>query len=173
MLACAACGWSASVLHLLGRRGLHQPWLRRTLELAKTRAGEHGTPPWLFQAISISPSPSCKALQTDLKHRIDARPRPPNGLHFSPLDYFRPRSPQHRLLTGLASLLTLRTAVWSIHESDVGVVDWHKCLVGVPPSGISTSAPLFFRAGNKGVIVTATVGDVLAALEPADGVLRT
>ena len=78
-----------------------------------------------------------------------------------------------RLLTGLVSLLSLCTAVWSIHESDVGVVDWHKHLVGVPLSGIPTTAPSFYQAGNKSLILTATVNNVLAALEPADGALRT
>lgn len=78
-----------------------------------------------------------------------------------------------RLLIALVSLLSLCITTWALHESDVGVVDWHKRLVGVPLSAIPTMAPSFHRSGNKSVILTATGNNVLAALEPADGSVRT
>jgi hypothetical protein len=77
-----------------------------------------------------------------------------------------------RLLTSVVSLLSLCAATWALHESDVGVVDWHKRLVGVPLSGLATTAPSFHRSGNKTLILTATANNVLAALEPEDGSVR-
>lgn len=102
-----------------------------------------------------------------------ACPHPPNALHFFLSGLSGHGTRDMRLLTGLASFLSLCTAVFAIHESDVGVVDWHKHLVGVPLSGIPTTAPSFYRAGNKSIILTATANNVLAALEPANGALRT
>jgi hypothetical protein len=77
-----------------------------------------------------------------------------------------------RLLTTVVSLLLLCTGNLALHETDVGVVDWHKHLVGVPLSGSISTAPSFHRTGNKSVILTATGNNVLAALDPDDGSVR-
>lgn len=77
-----------------------------------------------------------------------------------------------RLLTTVVSLLFLCTGNWALHESDVGVVDWQKHLVGLPLSGSTSTAPSFHRTGNKSIILTATGNNVLAALEPDDGSVR-
>lgn len=77
-----------------------------------------------------------------------------------------------RLLTTVVSLLFSCTGIWALHESDVGVVDWQKRLVGVPLSGSISTAPSFHHAGNKSIVLTATGNNVLAALEPDDGSVR-
>ncbi|KAF8963227.1 hypothetical protein BDZ97DRAFT_1038548 [Flammula alnicola] len=74
-----------------------------------------------------------------------------------------------RLPTTVVSLLSLCVGTWALHESDVGVVDWHKHLVGVPLTGSITTAPSFHRVANRSIILTATGNNVLAALEPVDG----
>ncbi|KAF9473948.1 DUF1620-domain-containing protein [Pholiota conissans] len=74
-----------------------------------------------------------------------------------------------RLLASAVSFLSLFAGTWALHESDVGVVDWHKHLVGVPLSGLVSAAPSFHRSGDKSLILTATANNVLAALEPEDG----
>ncbi|KAG6829349.1 hypothetical protein H0H92_004715 [Tricholoma furcatifolium] len=53
----------------------------------------------------------------------------------------------------------------ALHESDVGVVDWHKLLVGVP----QVAAPVTAPSWNADIIYTATTNNVLAALDPRDG----
>ncbi|KAF8884531.1 hypothetical protein BD779DRAFT_1443085 [Infundibulicybe gibba] len=71
----------------------------------------------------------------------------------------------------LALICVLPT--WALHESDVGVVDWHKHLVGVPLAGSISSAPIFHRFGSEGhtqsLLLTATLNNVLAALHPVNG----
>lgn len=58
----------------------------------------------------------------------------------------------------------------ALSQSQAGVVDWYKPLVGVP-----LSPPVFHRvedakkSSTKSVILVATHSNVLAALEPADG----
>ncbi|KAK2467678.1 hypothetical protein APHAL10511_000533 [Amanita phalloides] len=52
--------------------------------------------------------------------------------------------------------------VWALHESDVGVVDWHTPLIGAP-----ATAPRFHR----GLVLASTTANVLAALHPANGSL--
>ncbi|KDR78137.1 hypothetical protein GALMADRAFT_94668 [Galerina marginata CBS 339.88] len=74
-----------------------------------------------------------------------------------------------RFLATAVGLLSLCTGTWALHESDVGVVDWHKHLVGVPLSGSISTAPSFHLADNRTIILTATGNNVLAALEPEDG----
>ncbi|KAF8809912.1 DUF1620-domain-containing protein [Phlegmacium glaucopus] len=73
------------------------------------------------------------------------------------------------LLSNLVLLLTLAVTTWALHESDVGIVDWNKKLIGVPLSGSVTTAPAFHHVGNKTIILTATGNNVLAALEPENG----
>jgi ER membrane protein complex subunit 1 len=75
----------------------------------------------------------------------------------------------------LALLLTaLPAPTAALHESEVGIVDWHKPLVGVPLIGSPNTAPLFHRftvdqGVTKSVVVTATGSNVLAAIDPVDG----
>ncbi|RDB18117.1 ER membrane protein complex subunit 1 [Hypsizygus marmoreus] len=70
-----------------------------------------------------------------------------------------------------ASLVLLTAPVRALHESDVGVVDWHKLLVGVPLVGAATTAPVFHTvtSTNTSLILTATGSNVLAALDPDEG----
>ncbi|CAA7264034.1 unnamed protein product [Cyclocybe aegerita] len=75
-----------------------------------------------------------------------------------------------RLLTTAVALVSLCiSGTWALHEADVGVVDWHKKLIGVPLSGSIATSPSFHREGDKAIILTATANNVLAALEPEDG----
>jgi hypothetical protein len=62
-------------------------------------------------------------------------------------------------------------AAQALHESDVGVVDWHKHLIGVPLAGALATAPIFHRIGEKSVILTATGNNVFAALDSENGSL--
>ncbi|KAG6330871.1 hypothetical protein ID866_8220 [Astraeus odoratus] len=57
------------------------------------------------------------------------------------------------------------TVTWALHESDVGVIDWHTKLVGIPLYGDQNTAPVF----HDDLILTATSGNVLAALNATDG----
>ncbi|PFH46226.1 hypothetical protein AMATHDRAFT_70337 [Amanita thiersii Skay4041] len=69
-------------------------------------------------------------------------------------------------------LFSLSPAVWALHESDVGVVDWYKQLVGVPLSGSVDTSPVFHHGienSTEGLLLTATTGNVLAALFPTNG----
>ncbi|KAI5994746.1 hypothetical protein EDD15DRAFT_2547193 [Pisolithus albus] len=59
----------------------------------------------------------------------------------------------------LVASLSLATAGWALHESDVGVVDWHTRLVGVP---LQTTF-------HGDLILTATASNVFAALNATDG----
>ncbi|KAH9476635.1 ER membrane protein complex subunit 1 [Psilocybe cubensis] len=86
-------------------------------------------------------------------------------------------------LSGLLQLSHLTQSVYALHESDVGVVDWHKHLIGVPHSNAPVTAPSFVDVdldetetgtaikanGTKTVIVTTTGNNVLAVLDPEDG----
>ena len=74
-----------------------------------------------------------------------------------------------QVLLNLVLLLTLSITTWALHESDVGIVDWHKLLIGIPLSGSVMTAPVFHHVGNKTIVLTATGNNVLAALEPEDG----
>ncbi|TFK33104.1 hypothetical protein BDQ12DRAFT_658417 [Crucibulum laeve] len=74
-----------------------------------------------------------------------------------------------RLFALFGALLYVASTSWALHESDVGVMDWHKRLVGVPLTGSVATAPTFYTAGNKSLILTATNNNVLAALDSEDG----
>lgn len=64
------------------------------------------------------------------------------------------------------------TVSWALHEADVGVVDWHKQLIGVPLGGSLSTSPSFYQVENRSLIISATDSNVLAALEPEDGSIR-
>ncbi|PPQ71078.1 hypothetical protein CVT25_007866 [Psilocybe cyanescens] len=89
-----------------------------------------------------------------------------------------PTSATAAALSLLSLSLSFVQPAWALHESDVGVVDWHKQLIGVPLSGAVPSAPSFLHykadeGSNRTIIVTATGNNVLAALEPEDGSVCT
>ncbi|KAF4611826.1 hypothetical protein D9613_004025 [Agrocybe pediades] len=69
----------------------------------------------------------------------------------------------------LSSVSLYVGTTWALHESDVGVVDWHKHMVGIPLSGSISTSPSFHLVNGKNIILTATTNNVLAALEPEDG----
>jgi hypothetical protein len=77
------------------------------------------------------------------------------------------------LLLGLLPALFITAPTNALHESEVGVVDWHKSLIGVPLSGSLSTAPVFHRVDTgretKSVVITATDSNVLAALDPVNG----
>lgn len=58
---------------------------------------------------------------------------------------------------------------WALHESDVGVVDWYKELIGVPLLASQSTAPRFTSVDGKNLILTATKNNVLAAIEEKNG----
>ncbi|KAL4079874.1 hypothetical protein V8B97DRAFT_656854 [Scleroderma yunnanense] len=70
-----------------------------------------------------------------------------------------------RWWTSLLAASVLHTTTWALHESDVGVVDWHTKLVGVPLVDSQHTAPVF----HEDLILTATSSHVLAALNATDG----
>ena len=78
-----------------------------------------------------------------------------------------------RLLLGLITALSIAAPINALHESEVGIVDWHKSLIGVPLSGSTSTAPVFHRVDigreTKSVVITATSSNVLAALDPVNG----
>ncbi|KAJ3711601.1 DUF1620-domain-containing protein [Lentinula raphanica] len=57
----------------------------------------------------------------------------------------------------------------ALHESDAGVVDWHKSFVGVPNTDTKHTAPTFHEASQQSVLLTATSSNALAALNPLTG----
>lgn len=66
-------------------------------------------------------------------------------------------------------LLVLQSClVHAVHKSDVGLIDWYKQLVGVPLTTTANS-PTFHHVGGRDIILTATMSNVLAALDAADG----
>jgi len=62
-------------------------------------------------------------------------------------------------------LVSLGVTAWALHESDVGVVDWNRKLIGVPLHNSPHTAPVF----HGDYILTATSSNVLAALNATDG----
>lgn len=65
-------------------------------------------------------------------------------------------------------------SVWALHESEAGVVDWHKKLIGIPLAASLSTAPVFHRVGGlnestRSIVLTATESNVLAALDPVNG----
>lgn len=95
----------------------------------------------------------------------------------------------HLVRAAAAALLLIAPSASALHESDVGVVDWHKLLVGVPLVGTPVTAPTFHALDIDAttanadanatdtpldsVILTATANNVLAALNPDDGAVGT
>jgi hypothetical protein len=76
------------------------------------------------------------------------------------------------LLSPFIALISLCAVSRALHEADVGVVDWHKQLIGVPLAGSVSTSPSFHQVENRTLIITATESNVLAALEPEDGSVR-
>jgi hypothetical protein len=79
-------------------------------------------------------------------------------------------------------LLSLLPTTLALHQSEVGIIDWHKPLIGVPLIGSLATAPVFHRVnagngngskgeGTKSVVISATGSGVLAAVDPVDGSL--
>jgi ER membrane protein complex subunit 1 len=73
----------------------------------------------------------------------------------------------------LSPLLALSTR--ALHQSDVGITDWHKNLIGVRITTLSTAQichrVLDSAPTTKSVPLMATDSGVLAALNPVDGSL--
>ncbi|KAF8325526.1 hypothetical protein F5887DRAFT_1065329 [Amanita rubescens] len=70
----------------------------------------------------------------------------------------------------LHALALFSAQAWALHESDVGVIDWYKPLIGVPLLGAAETAPRFHSSGNdSSLVLTATTNNVLAALHPGNG----
>lgn len=65
--------------------------------------------------------------------------------------------------------------VSALHESDAGVVDWHRSFIGVPVAHTLSLAPTFHRlrtavgASTRSVIVSATSENVLGAYDAVTG----
>ena len=74
-----------------------------------------------------------------------------------------------RFLLQLLLLLVLCVISWALRESDVGIVDWHKKLIGVPLSGPIRTAPTFQATGNTIVVIAATDNNVVAVPNPENG----
>ena len=72
-------------------------------------------------------------------------------------------------------LASLCSTVLALYESDVGIVDWHRPLVGVPLTSSLNTAPTFHaiprRPPTEALLLTATSGNVLAALRVSNGQL--
>ncbi|KAI0270649.1 DUF1620-domain-containing protein [Gloeopeniophorella convolvens] len=72
-------------------------------------------------------------------------------------------------------LTTLWSAAAALHESDVGVVDWHQAYAGVPLTHSLSTAPAFHnkpgRPPTEALLLTATSSNVLAALHAVNGSL--
>ncbi|KAG6916080.1 hypothetical protein DXG01_008554 [Tephrocybe rancida] len=79
-----------------------------------------------------------------------------------------------------AALLLIVPHSLALHDSDVGVVDWHKFFIGVPLVAAHVTAPSFHALNSVAdangdttmgaeIIYTATANNVFAALNPKDG----
>ena len=77
------------------------------------------------------------------------------------------------LVLGCLTALSITLQANALHESEVGIVDWHKSLIGIPLSGSLSTAPAFHRVSlgeeTKSVVIAATGSNVLAALDPVNG----
>jgi hypothetical protein len=76
-------------------------------------------------------------------------------------------------------LLSLAAHVNGLYESQAGIIDWHKPYIGIPRLTHSTS-PRFHqivstqpKIPSKAVVIVGTQKNVLAALNPSDGVVGT
>jgi len=74
-------------------------------------------------------------------------------------------TPIMQLLRCLLSLSIFTLTARAIHESEVGIVDWHTKLVGVPLYTSPLTKPVF----HDDIVLTATSNNVLAALRASDG----
>ncbi|ESK86134.1 duf1620 domain-containing protein [Moniliophthora roreri MCA 2997] len=75
-------------------------------------------------------------------------------------------------ITVLSALLV--SSCLALHESDVGVVDWHKSFMGIPRVDSIATSPKFHRVGGKNtqsVVISATESNTLAALSPVNGTI--
>lgn len=74
-------------------------------------------------------------------------------------------------------LAFLCTVVTALHESDVGIVDWHQPHAGVPLTSSFATSPTFHttpgRPPSEVLLLTATSNNVLAALHASNGSLGT
>ena len=92
-------------------------------------------------------------------------PSPPHPFHSAPSSrWTRPRHSMlaTRILCG-AILAAVSWPVHALYESDVGKVDWHRPLIGVP-------LPRHTRFDAKrGLVIAASESNVLAALHASNG----
>ena len=105
---------------------------------------------------------------------------PPTGLHNTSSflvcgsHEYRPYSMRSLGPLGLI-LASLCAAVAALHESDVGIVDWHQPHAGVPQTSSLSTAPTFYakpgRPTTEALLLTATSSNVLAALHASNGSL--
>lgn len=72
-------------------------------------------------------------------------------------------------------LASFCTAVAALHESDVGIIDWHQPHAGVPLTSSLSTAPTFYakrgRPPTEALLLTATSSNALAALNASNGSL--
>ncbi|KAF9241301.1 hypothetical protein BU15DRAFT_87236 [Melanogaster broomeanus] len=73
--------------------------------------------------------------------------------------------PRIRPLWSLLSSSLFSLCAWALHESEVGIVDWHTKLIGVPLYHSQLTAPVF----HDDLVLTATSNNMLAALNVTDG----
>ena len=72
---------------------------------------------------------------------------------------------------------TLIHQALALHESDVGVIDWHKPLIGLPNPQDPLTLPSFHRVRDErtqltnSVVITGTRSNVLAGVDPMNGSL--
>lgn len=72
---------------------------------------------------------------------------------------------------------TLIDYALGLHESDAGVIDWHKPLIGLPNPQAPLTLPSFHRVLNEqdkttsSVVITGTRSNVLAGVDPVNGTL--
>lgn len=64
----------------------------------------------------------------------------------------------------------------AVHDSEAGVVDWYKPLIGDALTGNPSLSPVFHRIGDhsgttRSLVLTATTSNVLAALHPENGAI--
>ncbi|KAF9219877.1 DUF1620-domain-containing protein [Gyrodon lividus] len=70
-----------------------------------------------------------------------------------------------RLLWSLLSFSLFTLCARALHESEVGIIDWHTKLIGVPLYNSQLTAPVF----HNDLVLTATSNNVFAALNATDG----
>ena len=74
-------------------------------------------------------------------------------------------------------ILTFVQPTRALHESDAGVIDWHKPLIGLPNSLASGTLPTFHRVRNdktkttNSVILVGTKSNVVSGLDTITGEL--